>query len=264
VVYKLTEQTTLHAGYARYFTPPPIERVPDTTLSKFANTTHAPEVNQNDPVLTEKSHYFDVGVSHKLNTNIELGLNGYYKQSDHLLDEGQFGNSLILSPFNYKHGDVYGIESSLTYQQMNLQVYGNAAWSCATGKDIESAQFLFEQDELNYIQNNAVALDHAQRISISCGVSYSLKPLKLYADLLFGSGLRNGFANTSELPGYYTVNLGSSYDFQWPQIGHCVARLDLTNLTDSVYAIRDGSGIGIGAAQYGARRGVFTSIAIDL
>ncbi len=42
VVWTATETTTLHAGYARYFTPPPFELVGAGTLSKFVGTTAAP------------------------------------------------------------------------------------------------------------------------------------------------------------------------------------------------------------------------------
>jgi hypothetical protein len=33
-------------------------------------------------------------------------------------------------------------------------------------------------------------------------------------------------------------------------------RIDVVNLFDKVYDLRDGSGIGVGAPQFGARRGV--------
>jgi len=35
------------------------------------------------------------------------------------------------------------------------------------------------------------------------------------------------------------------------------ARFDVVNAFDRVYEIRDGSGIGVGAPQFGARRGFF-------
>jgi hypothetical protein len=35
-------------------------------------------------------------------------------------------------------------------------------------------------------------------------------------DLLYGSGLRSGFANTDELPGYYPFNLGFTHLFHLP------------------------------------------------
>ncbi len=63
VVWKPTDTTTLHAGYARYFVPPPFELVSAAPLAKFANTTAAPAVTQNDPVRAERSNYFDVGLA---------------------------------------------------------------------------------------------------------------------------------------------------------------------------------------------------------
>jgi outer membrane receptor for ferrienterochelin and colicins len=37
-------------------------------------------------------------------------------------------------------------------------------------------------------------------------------------------------------------------------------RADVFNLFDHVYEIRDGSGVGVGAPQYGQRRGFFFGI----
>src|SRR5437762_8300570 len=40
VVYEPFKGTAFHAGYARYFTPPPLENVDQSTISKFAGTTN--------------------------------------------------------------------------------------------------------------------------------------------------------------------------------------------------------------------------------
>lgn len=37
-------------------------------------------------------------------------------------------------------------------------------------------------------------------------------------------------------------------------------RFDVVNLFDKVYRLRDGSGVGVGAPQFGARRGFFAGI----
>jgi outer membrane receptor for ferrienterochelin and colicins len=37
-------------------------------------------------------------------------------------------------------------------------------------------------------------------------------------------------------------------------------RADLVNVFDQVYLIRDGTGVGVGAPQYGPRRGVFFGV----
>ncbi len=41
--------TTLHAGYARYFNPPPFELVATETVSKFQSTTGAPRPSPPTP-----------------------------------------------------------------------------------------------------------------------------------------------------------------------------------------------------------------------
>jgi outer membrane receptor protein involved in Fe transport len=36
--------------------------------------------------------------------------------------------------------------------------------------------------------------------------------------------------------------------------------MDVVNLFDKTYLIRDGSGVGVGAKQYGQRRGIFAGL----
>jgi len=40
-------------------------------------------------------------------------------------------------------------------------------------------------------------------------------------------------------------------------------RFDVVNLFDKVYELRDGSGIGVGAPQFGQRRGFYGTVAYD-
>jgi len=42
------------------------------------------------------------------------------------------------------------------------------------------------------------------------------------------------------------------------------ARLDVINLLDREYQIRNGTGVGVGAPQYGPRRGIFVGISKSL
>ena len=42
-------------------------------------------------------------------------MDSYYKQATDLIDEGQFGAPIILTPFNYAHGQVYGVEFTGNY-----------------------------------------------------------------------------------------------------------------------------------------------------
>ena len=116
VVYKVTPDTTLHAGYARYFTPPPTELILQKTVSLYDNTSNAAAVPENSPVLPERSHYFDVGVIQKITPALTVGIDGFYKITTDLIDEGQFGQALIFSPFNYAQGRIEGVETDRQLQ----------------------------------------------------------------------------------------------------------------------------------------------------
>jgi outer membrane receptor for ferrienterochelin and colicin len=259
-VYAATESTNLHAGYARYFTPPPLELVSSEAIAKFANTSNAPEVTTSSPVRSERAHYFDLGVTQNFTKAWSVGLDGYYKTAKNQLDEGQFGRALVFSPFNYRTGKIYGVELSTNITAGAFTAYANLAISKATGREIVSGEFQFGQDELNYMATHDVALDHDQRYTSSVGVTYKRKNTLVYADMLYGSGLRRGFANTATLPAYTTANLGVDQKIALNGKQELHLRIDGVNLFDKVYELRDGSGIGVGAPQFGARRGVYGSV----
>ena len=85
-------------------------------------------------------------------------------------------------------------------------------------------------------------------------------------DFLYGSGLRKNdptgiVPNGGKLPHYFTLNAGIAQNFTKPGLLQGVTiRVDVVNLFDQSYLIRDGSGVGVGAPQYGQRRGVFAGI----
>ena len=56
-LYDLTKKTKIHAGYSRYFTPPPTAIISATSLAQFQNTTNASENTQNDKVRAERTNY---------------------------------------------------------------------------------------------------------------------------------------------------------------------------------------------------------------
>ncbi len=259
-VYQLSPQTTLHAGYARYFTPPPNELISGQTVASFQNTTNAPPGTQNDPVKAESADYFDLGLSHQITPHLTLGLNGYYKTVKNMLDEGQFGSALLYTPFNYRQGKIYGAELTANYRRDNFSAYLNLARSTALGRDINSGQYNFDAAELAYIADHWVHLDHDQRISASLGAAYRRRDTTYSADALYGSGLRSGFANTGHLPAYTQVNLAAAQTFKVTPLGKLEGRVSVLNVFDQSYPIRDGSGIGVGAPQYGPRRAVYFSL----
>lgn len=260
LVYELSNQTRLHAGYARYFTPPPTEKIDTTSVALFQNTTNALPSDANTSVKSERSNYFDLGIAHQLTPKLTLGVDAYYRDVQHLQDEGQFGNALVYSAFNYAQGRIQGLEFAASYHDGGFSAYGNLARSQAMGKGIESGQFNFSPDELAYISNHWVHLDHDQAWSGSGGVSYRHGSTTYGADLILGSGLRSGFANTEHLPGYTQVNVSVARSFDAGQLGKFNARISVLNLFDHSYELRDGTGIGVGAPQFGPRRTLYVSL----
>jgi outer membrane receptor protein involved in Fe transport len=268
LTWKPLDGTTFHAGYARNFTPPsqvvaaPVNLVLVTPPTAPANT-QTPEVAQNSPVLPERSHVFDIGVMQKIFPvpGLEVGVDGYYKKARNLLDDGQFGAAYVLSGFNYDRGENVGVELKSTYSKGDFHAYANLAWGRQIATNIVSNQYLFGQDELNYIATHYVYTDHAQTLTTSAGASYLWDGTRYSVSMIYGSGLRSGFANTDHLPGYTQVNLGLSHDFNIVAPNKpTTVRFDVVNVFDTIYQIRDGSGIGVFAPQYGPRRGFYVGM----
>jgi outer membrane receptor protein involved in Fe transport len=255
--------TTVHAGYARTFTPPQQVIAAPTNLALLQGTVINPLVQQNDPVLPERAHIFDAGVNQKVwpIPGLEVGLDGYVKLARDLLDDGQFGQAYVLDGFNYAKANNIGLEFKALYTMGNLKMYGNIAWARQLGTDVVSNQFLFDPDRLAYIATHYIYTDHSQILTASAGASYLWNDTRFSASMIYGSGLRSGFANTDHVPSYTQVNMGVSHDF------HLVApnkpttlRFDVVNVFDKIYEIRDGSGIGVFAPQFGPRRAFYFGI----
>jgi hypothetical protein len=264
-VWQALPDTTVHAGYSRYLSPPPFELVGSETVSKFVNTTAAAPVSQADTPLPEQANYYDIGIQQKFTERLTVGLDSYYKQSHNLIDEGQFGAPIILTPFNYAYGKQYGVELTSSYTVDAFTAYFNLAGQSARGKDIDSAQFNFSAGELAFIAEHFIHLDHEQRVTASGGASYLWNHTRFSADVLVGSGLRSDLIlpdgsdipNGAHLPYYAQVNLGASHVFHLDDAGTLTTRFDVINVLDKRYEIRDGTGVGVGAPQFGPRRGLF-------
>jgi outer membrane receptor protein involved in Fe transport len=70
-----------------------------------------------------------------------------------------------------------------------------------------------------------------------------------------------GPPNSDHLPAYLQVNVGIGRDFPTSWMGKVEVRLSIVNLFDRVYEIRDGTGVGVGAPQFGPRRSFYGAIA---
>jgi outer membrane receptor protein involved in Fe transport len=261
LTYTPFEGTVFHAGYARYFTPPQLVLAAPSNLALVQGTTQEPAVNQAEPVLPERSHYFDVGVTQRVLPGLDVGIDAYYKIARDLLDDGQFGAAYVLTAFNYDRAQNAGVELNAKYSNGNFRAYGNLAIARQIATNVVSNQFLFDPDELAFIANHYIYTDHAQIVTGSAGASYLWNGTRFSTDLIFGSGLRSGFANTDSLPWYSQVNLGISREYKWfNDLKPTTLRFDVVNVFDSIYEIRNGSGIGVFAPQFGPRRGFFVGI----
>jgi outer membrane receptor protein involved in Fe transport len=84
------------------------------------------------------------------------------------------------------------------------------------------------------------------------------------ADLTAGSGLRatpvGGIPNSVALHNYEQVNFSIVQPVETGIYKGLELRLDIINLFDTVYQIRNGTGVGVGAPQFGPRRTVLAGL----
>jgi outer membrane receptor protein involved in Fe transport/opacity protein-like surface antigen len=279
--YKPFEGTTFHAGYARYFTPPVLVEAAPANIALFNNTTgQAPNTGTN-PVLPERSHYFDAGINQKIVfgcttsglkdcTTLDLGLDAYYKIARDLIDNGQFGQALVLSAFNYNQGVAQGVEFSAKFHGGNFQAYANLAVGQEKATQPVSNQFLIDNTtpladlggltRFQYLSTHWIYTDHNQYVTGSAGLAYKWNGTTFSTDMIYGSGLRTGDANIDTVAPYAQFNVGLARDFDMPDHQPVTVRFDVVNVFDTVYQIRSGTGIGVFAPQYGPRRGYFIGI----
>jgi hypothetical protein len=246
-------------------------------------------------VLPERSHYFDAGVDQKIKfgcasdgktcSNLDLGVDAYYKIATDLIDNGLFGQALVLSAFNYAKGLTEGVELSAKFKDGNFQAYGNLAVSQEQATDVVSNEYLFDNATpladlggltlRQYVDSHWIYTDHTQIVTGSAGAAYQFcgRPsnrgemwwdtwcgTKVSADMIYGSGLRTGDANIGSLSPYAQFNLGISHEFAQPDGLPVTVRFDVVNVLDTIYEIRSGTGIGVFAPQFGPRRGFFVGI----
>jgi outer membrane receptor for ferrienterochelin and colicins len=265
LVWRATPTTTVHAGYSRYVSPPPFELIAQQSVAKFNNTTAASPVALDTTPYAERANYYDVGVSQIIMRYLTVGVDAYYKTDKNLVDEGQFGAPIILTPFNYAKGYQKGIEVTGSYSHRGLSAYANFAAQVAKGKDIISSQFNFAPEDLAFIANNYINLDHSATYTASGGISYLWRGTRVGGDVLYGSGLRTTLPggtipNGAELPGYTQVNFSLSHRFERAPLGPLTVRFDVINAFDKTIELRNGSGVGVFAPQFGPRRGFYGGV----
>ncbi len=268
LVWTPDSATTVHAGYARYFTPPPLVLIGQGTLAAFTGTTGAPSITVSGPIHSQREHLFDIGAQRQFGGRLTLGVDVYYKIATNLLDDAELGTLRIDSPFNYAKAHNWGVELSASYAKGPLHIYGNLARGEQKAQNIVSNQFLFDPGDVAYIQNHYVFTDHSQKWTASGGVQLNLNDgigkLQPALDFLYGSGLRKDdpagiVPNGGTQPAYFVVNFGVQQVIGGEEHGWSL-RFDVINLFDHVYLQSDGSGVGAGQPVYGQRRGFFVGL----
>ena len=262
VVWQPNEILTARIGYAALLhaaAARPGQRQLDRGL---AGTVAAPEVTQNDPVKAERAHYFDGGFTLKPLPGLTVGLRRLLQDRPeparrrpvrrahhpHLVQLRQCHRQGRRADGELRRRSVVGL--------WQRRLVGNGM-----GSNINSAQFNFAAAELAYIANNYIFLDHTQGWTMSAGAAYTFNPDKdwatrVSADMLFGSGLRTTVVtpNDLSLPNYAVVNASLVQKIPISGRRGTQVRFDVINLFDNSYQIRDGTGVGVGAPQFGLRR----------
>ncbi len=140
LVWRPTPSTKFHAGYARFFSPPPFELIANETVAKFvaptgnplATSTAAPATTTDTTPFAERADYFDLGLAQKI------------------------------------------VEFTAAYDQGPLSAYANFAYEKAQGRDWISSQFNFDPASLNYARTQDIYLDHDETFSASAGAVLSV------------------------------------------------------------------------------------------
>ena len=210
-----------------------------------------------------------------------LGLDTYYKQSHNLIDEGQFGAPIILTPFNYRYGKQYGVE-------FTAQLHGRHLHRLSEPRGAERQG---QGHRLGAVQLRARRIWPTSPTTTSIWITSSSTPppaassYRLERHALqrrlpgrLGPARRSGPAarrddrlrrdRHSERRAPALLHAGQLR--LEPRVPTSTApgrsRRGLTSSTcfDKDYEIRNGTGVGVGAPQFGPRRGFFFGLSKSL
>lgn len=265
-VYKPLHDTTVHAGFARYFQVPNFQGISPAINDIFAGTSGALGVASggNLAPLPETDYYWDAGFTHEIMPDLVWGEDNYFRIDRHYLDEGQFGGVPIDAPLNYKRGYGGGVENTLTYNLPKLSLRLNVFVSREEDIGVSTGQYNFDPVELAYLNGHYFVLDHTPLVGGSGGVAWRWGDYLFTFDGLFSSGLRGGFANQEQLPKVWQFNLSASRFFHIPKLGQVENRIILLNIFDRTNLIRPAEGIGVFQAAYGPRITVYDALTVSL
>jgi outer membrane receptor protein involved in Fe transport len=239
VNYMVTETTKLHAFYGRLFQPAPAEDLRDTFINTGSSACQAGRLCPYD-IRAEKDDYFEIGVAQQFNERQVALLNVYYKTAQNMLDDNQLLNTAIAQPYNLAKGYAYGVELSLKGEFANhWSEFFNYSYDIAKGYGMSGGFFAFTAPQANAWR----FLDHVQIHTANAGVTYAAEHLWWTLQGLYGSGLRTGPNNGSNLPGHLTFDTTVGYKFTgdnwWAR---CKVAVDVLNILNDAYPITIANG----------------------
>jgi len=261
-LYMADPDTTLHAGFARYFQVPSFQGISPTTQPAFAGTSAAGPPGIPTP-LPEDDFEWDAGVARQVTAKFALSVDAFSERTHHYLDTGQFGAVPIFAPFNYNWGYIWGTEIAAKYKSDSFTAYANLTIGSNMQRGVTTGQFNFDPDELAYIDSHAITLDHQPLYGAAAGATYHLGAYGFSTDAIYSTGLRAGFADLERLPEVVQVNLSAERSFRIAGVGVLTNRISLLNLFDRVNLIRPAEGIGIFQSAYGPRITAFDTLTLQ-
>ena len=173
VTYTPNNRHAFHVFYGRLFTPPNLEALPFQVLN-LEGTTAQPEHLANVKTKPERSHYFEIGSTHAVGTQVVVQVTGYYKVNTNQADAHQFNTTPMLNYFAFERGWQRGIDFSVNAKLTDtLTARGNVAWGQCKGYGLQSGHFLLHEPELEDIESSGgVFCDHSQTMTSSAVVTY--------------------------------------------------------------------------------------------
>ena len=242
--------TSLFGNFAYLFLPPPIEFF-ELPNASFSSGPFPAEVSFT-PVKPEKDIQYDIGLKFSIH-RFRVRVNQWFKRQNRFLDHlqlaslsggGELINPNIFLPVNLDRARTYGVESFVeapTYRGLRVFVNYSLNYAEAVGGVIGGFND-GSQPERSYF-----FLDHDQRHQIYVGADYRLEKLQAFANATYAFG--SGFPDASDslfgkcvtrecrLAAHSVLSVSFGKVFAT----HVEAKLEIENITNSVYAINLGS-----------------------
>ncbi len=228
IVWASPDGLSIHAGYARYESAPPLGEEP--------RGTH---------LANERDDYFDAGAQQKLGP-LTIGLDAYSRSARNLIVEHQAPGGAVASAFEFARGRFRGVELSATYAHGPATAWVNVSLAKAQGQTIVGGDALFPAATIFAARGRWVDLAGSHAVTVSAGLGWRIGKLNLTGDILAGDGAVRTLSptdpNGTRATDFATLGLSAVYHLRWA--GKPVDfRLDLTNLTNAHYVENDAANL---------------------